>query len=335
VFVFGVGDQLDTKLLDRLADDNGGARDYVREDEDIEVKTSDLFTKLSHPALTDLVVRVDGLEVRDLQPKRLPDLFRGGQLVLSGRYRGGGRKTIRLSGRIGAEAREITYEADFAEHDTRHDFVATLWAQRMIGQLLDAIRLAGQRPELVDEVRRLAKEFGIVTPFTSHLIVEEGMRLSGGAGGAASGREAPAGAPARDGRGDLPAEVGRASEAEQEAKQRLEKLGADSRGQAAVADSLAIARLRKDAYGGPAPAAAAVPTQRVGSRTFYLAGDRWIDRACGAEWPARARRVVAFSDEYFALLASHPDLKAAFALGTRVVLALGDDVFEVVPPEPR
>ena len=61
-----------------------------------------------------------------------------------------------------------------------HDFVPALWAERRVAMLLDAIRLNGRRRELVDEVRRLGREFGVVTPFTSHLIVEEVQRLGGG-----------------------------------------------------------------------------------------------------------------------------------------------------------
>src|SRR5690606_13681684 len=94
VFVFGVGSDVHTKLLDGIAEKTRGDRDYVREGEDIEVKTSALFTKLSHPVLTDVTLHFDGLEVFDVEPKQLPDLFKGSRLVVLARYRGEGHHAV-------------------------------------------------------------------------------------------------------------------------------------------------------------------------------------------------------------------------------------------------
>ncbi|MEZ5965266.1 MAG: VIT and VWA domain-containing protein [Planctomycetota bacterium] len=330
VFVFGVGNDVDTKLLDRLADDNGGTRDYVREDEDIEVKTSDLFTKLSRPALADLRLTIDGIDVHDVVPKHLPDLFAGSQLTILGRYRSAGPAMIRLSGQLGGERRDFSYDADFAAEATRDDFLPTMWAQRQIAQLLDAIRLNGQRPELMEEVRRLAKTYGIVTPFTSHLIVEEGARLALGdqrryPPGVGS---APTGAGPRE-RADAPA----APAADAEAQTRLRRLGETAEGERAVSDSLEIKALElgkdRDRAGS---AGRGTLARRIGDRTFFRVGERWIDGACKADWDKVAVRVEAFSAEYFKLLEENPGLEPVLALGTRLVLAIGERVVEIVPP---
>lgn len=181
VFVFGVGDDVDTHLLDTLAAENGGTRNYVRQREDIEVKTSELFKKLSRPVLTDLSLEVDGVELSRVTPHELPDLFAGGRLAIFGRYRGSGPCAFRLSGRVGDEAREYVYEGTFADSSVAQlDFLPSLWAERRVAVLLDAMRLNGSEKELVDEVRRLGREYGIVTPYTSHLIVEEGLALGPG-----------------------------------------------------------------------------------------------------------------------------------------------------------
>jgi Ca-activated chloride channel family protein len=334
LFVFGVGDTVDTKLLDRLADDNGGARDYVREDEDIEVKTSDLFAKLSHPALTDLTVHIDGVTTHSVHPQRLPDLFVGSQLMVLGRYTGSGQANVRLRGALAGSPQEFSYDAHFTAGDTSDDFVPALWAQKKIAQLLDAIRLNGQRPELLDEVRRLAQEFGIVTPFTSHLIVEESVRLGAAPrdgrlpGAASSGPNTPG--PSGPATGSMPFDP----------SSRLAQLGAKASGERAVADSLEIKKLEGESAGAGrddakdrARQAQEAPTRRAGSRTFYRVGERWVDRACPADWNKRAQRVVAFSREYFDLLAKDPELKAALALGSRIVLSVGEQVLEIVPAE--
>ncbi len=178
IFVFGVGSDVDTVLLDTLAADTGGARDYVREQEDIEVKTGALFTKLSHPVMSDLELAADGVELLRLAPKKLPDLFRGDRLVLLGRYIGSGPRAIRLSGTVSGERRTYVYEGTFANAgEEKNDFVPSLWAERRVAFLLDDIRLNGKNPELLAEIERLGREYNIVTPYTSHLIVEEGLRV--------------------------------------------------------------------------------------------------------------------------------------------------------------
>jgi len=183
IFVFGVGADVNTHLLDTLAAESGGTRDYVREDENIEVKTSALFAKLSHPVMTDLELAVEGVRLTRVVPAVLPDLFRGSRIQVVGRYVGSGPQAIRLKGSVRGEPHEYVYEGAFAARPVaEHEFVPSLWAERRVGVLLDAIRLNGHAPELVDEVRRLGTEYHIVTPYTSHLIVEEGLRVASGPG---------------------------------------------------------------------------------------------------------------------------------------------------------
>ncbi len=185
MFVLGVGAKLDTRLLDTLASENGGARDYVREEERIDDKTRALFAKLSHPVMTDLVLAIDGLQPTQLVPAKLPDLFAGDRLELFGRYAGEGAHAIRLAGVVGGVRREFVYEGSFArETPAESAFLAPLWAERRVGLLLDAIRLNGTDPELVGEVERLGREYRIVTPYTSHLVLEPGLRVSASGPGA-------------------------------------------------------------------------------------------------------------------------------------------------------
>ena len=203
IFTFGVGDDVDTHLLDRLAGGTGGSSGYVRPDEDIEVETSVLFQKLSHPVLTELALEVEGAYLTRQVPAHLPDLFRGDRLELVARYDRPGPLRVKLSGSIGGVRQERVYELDVTERgDERFAFVPSLWAQRRVGFLLDTMRLNGESEELLDEVVRLGTQHRIVTPYTSHLILEEGLRVAGDTvppGGAGTGGGRP-GAPGR-GRG--------------------------------------------------------------------------------------------------------------------------------------
>jgi Ca-activated chloride channel family protein len=175
IFTFGVGDDVNASMLDRLADQTRALSTYVRPAEDIEVKVSALYGKISNPVLTDLkLTTTNDVKLREVYPPQLPDLFHGSELVVFGRYTGKGPAAIRLTGRVGKETKEFVYEMTFPERTGGdRDFVEHLWARRKVGFMLDQIRVNGEKKELVDEVVALAKKYGITTPYTSYLIVPD------------------------------------------------------------------------------------------------------------------------------------------------------------------
>src|SRR5207248_1994319 len=179
IFTFGVGDDVNATLLDQLAERTRALATYVRPQEDIEAKVSGLYAKISRPVLSNLRLVATG-EVRLLEvyPPQLPDLFHGQQVTVLGRYSGHGPSALKLTGQVGKEAREFVYELTFpksTEEKDSKDFVEHLWARRKVGYLLDQIRATGENKELVAEVVSLAKKYGITTPYTSHLIVPDGV----------------------------------------------------------------------------------------------------------------------------------------------------------------
>jgi Ca-activated chloride channel homolog len=177
IFTFGVGDDVNATLLDQLAERTRALATYVRPHEDIEVKTSSLFAKMSHPVLANLRLATTGdVRLSEIYPPQLPDLFHGGQLTVAGRYTGKGPSAIKLTGRVGKDSKEFVYEISFPEKTSDKDgkdFVEHLWARRKVGYLLDQIRANGEKKELKDEVITLAKRYGITTPYTSYLIVPD------------------------------------------------------------------------------------------------------------------------------------------------------------------
>src|SRR5262249_2169973 len=175
IFPFGVGDDVNASMLDKLAEDSRALATYDREWEDIENRVSSLFSKISNPVLANLKLNVGpDVKINEVYPPQLPDLFHGSQLVVLGRYTGKGHAAIKLTGNIGKETREFVYELRFPEKSTDDkNFVEDLWARRKVGYLLDQTRLNGEKKELVEAVVNLAKRYGITTPYTSFLIVPD------------------------------------------------------------------------------------------------------------------------------------------------------------------
>src|SRR5262249_9130478 len=157
IFTFGVGDDVNAVLLDRLAQQTRAVSTYVRPAEDIEVKVSGLYEKISHPVLTNLKLSAGkNVSLKEVYPAQLPGLFHGGQLVVLGKYSGHGHAAITLTGQVGSDSREFTYEINFAKETSEEKaFVEDLWARRKVGYLLDLIRANGENKELVDEVTSL------------------------------------------------------------------------------------------------------------------------------------------------------------------------------------
>ncbi|MCG3181630.1 MAG: hypothetical protein BIFFINMI_04028 [Phycisphaerae bacterium] len=178
VFTFGVGNDVNTKLLDQVAGKSGGLPEYVGDGEDIEVKVSDFFAKASHPVMTGLSLAFSGsAKIDDMLPKALPDLYFGQQIVAFARYDGAGDVAVTLSGTVSnGKTEKHTYEVALPGQTTESDFVEPLWANRKVGFLLDQIRLNGESKELKDEVIRLSKAYRIQTPYTSYLVLEEQHR---------------------------------------------------------------------------------------------------------------------------------------------------------------
>jgi len=190
IFSFGVGDDVNASFLDRLAEQTRGFSTYVRNNEDIEAKVSRMYDKINTPVLANLKLTVSGdVQLEEIYPQELPDLFLGSQLVVLGRYRNHGQATVKLTGSVGKDAKEFTHKVAFAENTTAdREFVEQLWARRKVGYLLDQIRVNGEKKEMVDEVIELARKYGITTPYTSYLIVPD-MPVAFGAGKGGQNRQ--------------------------------------------------------------------------------------------------------------------------------------------------
>lgn len=173
IFVFGVGNDVNTELLDRISTDHRGTSVYIGETEDLEIALSNFYEKISSPLLADLAVTFKGIETSQVYPRSLPDLFKGSQLVLVGKYRGRGPVSVILTGKSGREEKRFVLEGRELAGGESFNFLPRLWATRRIGYLLEEIRLQGSNQELADEIRRLGLKYGIVTPFTSFLVTEK------------------------------------------------------------------------------------------------------------------------------------------------------------------
>jgi Ca-activated chloride channel family protein len=333
IFSFGIGSDVNTQLLDQIAEGTRAFSQYVLENEDLEVKVSNFYTRIKEPVLTNVRLEFGGgVRTTKLYPAQLPDLFKGDQLVLTGRYSGSGEVEAKLTGMANGREQTFTYKVKF--DDSSNDYVARLWATRRVGFLLDEIRIHGETTELRDEATDLARRYGIVTPYTAYLIVEDEDRRRVPTADR-SMQSMSADAPAR-------AEVSKAWDGFKEKKDGADAV-ANARSQnafkfaeqsGASINYGAAESLRGFALNAPsAPAESDRLTQYtrqskfVNGRAFFQNGKQWID--ANAQNATKRQRVQFNSEAYFDLLKQHPEAAPWMALGQNVLLALDDTVYEI------
>jgi Ca-activated chloride channel family protein len=291
VFVFGVGDDVNTELLDRLASDHRGASTYVAETEDLEAALSSFYEKISSPVLADLALEFHGIETSQTYPQTLPDLFKGSQLVLVGKYSGDGPVSVVLTGQAGREAKRFSHERQALTGSDTFSFLPRLWATRRVGYLLEEIRLQGENKELVDEVRRLGLKYGIVTPYTSFLVTERERLMI------------PAAAP--DARDAIAARQVSGAGAVKAAKvSQTFKL------EDRAAEALSERILYKD------------------DKTFYLKDGVWTDS--GYREGSPVSEIKFNSDEFYRLIAGKPGIAKYLSVSNRLIVVFEGTAYRIV-----
>lgn len=180
VLPFGVGYDVNSRLLDRLAREHHGSSVYVRPEENIESAVSRVYSKISSPVFSHgtLAIEVDAvggnMTANRIYPAGEIDLFEGEQLVVVGRYSKPGNGKLTLSGLINQEKKSFEFPIELSaksENDS-YAFVERLWATRRIGELIDELDLNGKNDELIAELVMLSTKHGILTPYTSFLADE-------------------------------------------------------------------------------------------------------------------------------------------------------------------
>jgi Ca-activated chloride channel family protein len=315
IFSFGVGDDVDTDLLDQISMDHGGASTYVRPGEEIDEEVSAFYRKVKMPVLSDLSLDWGDIIVDQVYPQRIPDLFAGSQLIMLGRYREGGPAKITLKGMVNQEERSYTYEDLSFRKEGGDDFIPRLWATRAVGYYLTQIRLYGEKQEWIDSIVSLSTRYGIITPYTSFLVQEKDIFST-------QGRE----------------------EIISDFEEEMAAAAAEPAfGEAAVEKAVYQKSLSAAPVGAAVPVNMSVSTgidgtskmvrvsevlKNVGSKTFLLKNDTWIDTTFDRSM--KTKKVAFLGEEYFDLISQVPVLGSYFALGERVIVVHEGQAYETV-----
>ncbi len=322
IFPFGFGYDVNTTLLDKLGAENSGVSDYIQPKEDLEVKVSNFFARVSSPVLSDLEIDFGGAKTDYMYPRKLTDLFKGMQVAIIGRYKNAGdldNITLRLTGKTGKQTRTFSYPGlDFPMRADKNDFLPRLWASRRVGWLLEQIRTNGETKELKDEITELGTRYGIVTPYTSYLATDGSMQ-------------------------NVPAGTTFSTVLRDEGKKKV----ADKTGSGAVKMSVQQNRQQSNMSVGAGVGSGMgrgsgdaeetqiliqnnSANQFVANKNFFNQSNVWVDAEFKAEAKLPEVKLNFASAEYFDLVKKEPELGQYFALGQNVVLVWKGKVYRVV-----
>ncbi len=312
IFPFGFGYDVNTTLLDRLGSENAGISDYIQPKEDLEVKVSSFFSRVSSPILSDLELDFNSLQTELLYPRKLTDLFRGMQLSIIGRYKNSDNLrdlVINLKGKSGGEVRTFSYgDLDFPLRSEDNDFLPRLWASRRVGWLIEQIRLNGETKELRDEVTELGTRYGIVTPYTSYLATD-GSTVA------------------------APSNSAMALDLRKEAAKRVQQRSGAAAVQMSVQQNaqqmnLSITAERKD-NAGQVLVQNSQANQYVANKNFFNQSNVWVDSDFDEKAKLPETNVKFGSDEYFALAQRERGIAQYLSLGEEVVIVWKNRVYRI------
>lgn len=183
IFSFGVGSSPNRGLLNHAAKIGRGAAAYLPHDADGAEVIDRFFERISRPVMTDITIDFSGMQVAHMAPRRVPDLFVGRPIIVTGRFNGEGPGRILVTGRTGPkEFLEIPLRVNGHETDDSHSISAlpVICARRAIAQLIDeAVCIPNEA--LYGEIRSLALDHNLMSAFTAFVAVDSKSQTAGDA----------------------------------------------------------------------------------------------------------------------------------------------------------
>jgi Ca-activated chloride channel family protein len=347
LFDFGVGYDVNTKLLNELAENHHGTAQYVEPSENLETALSSFYQKIKSPVLSDVKIEYNGIQVKDVYPREVKDIFAGNQVILIGKYKDGGKATVNLTGKINGVTKAYSFPLNFEKDASGHSYLPRLWAMRRIGHLTDVAQQTSDNREMVDEIVALSKKYGIISQYTSFLVTDpsENHRLANQVGG-------PGIVPSpilslRSTRGGFAGSIAAGGGADFYAARQIqiidnnpvvngfrESKALGSVAPASPAGQIAVQAAKKanllkssDAVDNDA---IAFGIKIVEDKTFYLKENEWVDSMFQSTMQKGIKPIQFGSKAYFDLIKANPGIVKYLALGEQVLVVYRGNCYRIV-----
>jgi Ca-activated chloride channel homolog len=341
VFDFGIGYEVNTKLLNKLAEDNHGTSQYVEPEESLEVAMSGFYDKIKSPVLSNVKLSFDGVQVKDLYPRNVRDIFAGCQVLMLGKYKGGGSGTCHLTGTVNGVAKAYTFPLKFEAQSISHSYLPRLWAMRRIAHLTEVAQNNNESKEVIDEIIALSKKYGIITNYTSFLVTDpsENRRLPQGPGPIPVLRREAMGRPIPPSQMAAPGSIafeggagGAAFDADRLLRSFAAERGNGNKMEESKKKAVATAKqinVLKDSFALNQEPGGETMIKTVNDKTFYLRNGFWTDSTYDQAKSPSSKEITFGTKEYFDLIKNVPGISKYLAVGRQVIVVYQGHTYKV------
>jgi Ca-activated chloride channel homolog len=180
LFAFGVGAGVNRYLMGELGRVGRGFTRYfdpTRDQESMDTVVAGLVARLQSPLLTDLHIDWGQLQVVDVKPAVLPDLYAGDAIRVSGRFATPAQGDITISGRNPSQTARLVRQVTLSDVADR-PVVRQLWARQAVADLMHEFVTplslredAVTNSQLQAAVTALGLNFDLVTRWTAFVAV--------------------------------------------------------------------------------------------------------------------------------------------------------------------
>lgn len=335
IFTVGIGYDVNTQFLDKLAKSHHGLSEYVEPEDNVDTTIKSFLNKLTKPAMRNVKLSFQDIKVSKVYPRAPLDLYAGQQLVLLGRYNQGGKGSITVSGEVDGKVQNQTFPIELKAQSRSNSFLPKLWAARRIANLTEQARENNNPQEIVQEIISLSKKFGIISEFTSFLATDpnESIRRPAPAivnmpqsaqssVGASAGRiafmedkDGQSFAKAMDAKNE--SSLGKEKKLDFRVQQvRQAKTNSKLAQLNSVEESPTLTKTRR--------------SKMVGDRCFYFVNNSWIDSLYYLDKPKEKERITFMSKRYLDLLRTTPELRQYLSLGRNVTFVYKNKCYEII-----
>lgn len=175
LFTFIMGNSSNRPLLEAITKESNGFALNISNSDDIVGKILQASSKVSHESLHGVKLSIKGVKTSDLTPEKIGSLYRGQQLIVFGHYFGDGLADIKLTAKVSGVEKEYRTQIEFPSVNKRNPEIERLWAYASIEDMMEDINNFGEKADIKQAVTDTAMEYGLVTDYTSMVVMREEM----------------------------------------------------------------------------------------------------------------------------------------------------------------
>jgi Ca-activated chloride channel family protein len=180
IFSFGVDGSPNRYLLDHMAKMGAGAAAYPALSDNPDEIMAPYFERISHPAMTDISVDFGNMQVSDVYPQKIPDLFVGRPVIITGRFTGeSAPASVHVHGRYAGEAQDFAIPIKLDDPQAQHAGVKSVWARMKISDLAERSVWDNGLSDAQTSIKQLALDYNLMSQFTAFVAVDSTMQTAG------------------------------------------------------------------------------------------------------------------------------------------------------------